>query len=297
MKIGIGSAQFGMDYGISNRGGATPAVEVRRILEWADGAGVRIIDTAPLYGAAEEVLGRCLPDAHRFDIVTKTPSFGRTAENARAGELTAAFERSLARLGAREVYGLLVHHADDLLSPGGSRLFEAMLALKRDRKVRRIGASVYEPGQVDRLLERFAIDLIQVPVNILDQRLLAGGQLARLKGKGVEVHARSAFLQGVLLMEPGDLPAHFDRIKPLLRRYRDWMAERGLDPVGAAVGFVTGLPHVDAVIIGVNTLQQLAEVVARSKPPLDPEDFRGFAVADPAIINPTLWPEHCDRSA
>ena len=173
MKLGIGSVQFGLDYGISNRSGATPPSDVQLILDRAGAAGVRIIDTAPLYGTAEEVLGKCLPHSHRFDIVTKTPSFTDIPESARVGHLKRVFERSLTRLGTNRVYGLLMHHADDLLKPGGEALYEAMTALKHAGKVARIGASIYEPEQVDRLLERFAIDLIQVPVNVLDQRLVA----------------------------------------------------------------------------------------------------------------------------
>lgn len=296
MKIGIGSAQFGLDYGISNPAGVTPPSDVKLILDRADAAGVRIIDTAPLYGAAEEVLGKCLP-GHRFDIITKTPSFTDIPEKDGAGHLIRIFERSLARLGAGRVYGLLMHHAGDLLKPGGKALYEAMTALKHAGKVSRIGASIYDPEQVDQLLDRFAIDLIQVPVNVLDQRLIAGGHLARLKTAGVEIHARSAFLQGVLLMPTEELPAHFEPIKPLLRRYCRWLAERGLDPLGAAIGFMVGLAHIDAVIIGVSTLQQFSEVLARSKSALDAEEFREFALNDRAMVNPALWPSQCAHSA
>lgn len=297
MNLGIGSAQFGMDYGISNRGGRTPPSEVRLLLEHARTAGVRIIDTAPLYGTAEEVLGQFLPSDRHFDVVTKTPSFAGVPETSRARLLESTFERSLTRLGTRRVYGLLAHHADDLLGPGGAALYEAMSALKLSGKVERIGASIYEPEQVDQLLERFAIDLIQVPLNVLDQRLVAGGYLERLKKTGVEIHARSAFLQGLLLMAPAELPPHFDPAKPLLRRYHGWLAARGLDALAGAVGFIAGLPHLDAAIFGVNTCRQFSEIIARSRSALDPAEFREFALNDRAIINPSLWPAQCVHSA
>ena len=59
---------------------------------------------------------------------------------------------------------------------------------------------------------------IQIPVNALDRRAIHSGLLRRLKTKGVEIHARSVFLQGLLLMQPTELPEFFSRYVPTLPR-------------------------------------------------------------------------------
>lgn len=290
MKLALGTAQFGLDYGISNPEGKTPEEEVGKILSAAARHGVRILDTAALYGTSEEVLGKNLPSGHQFDIVTKTPGLETksVADNS-ALQLEETFLRSLDRLRQPSVYGLLAHHADDLLGEGGGLLMEKMQELKGRGLVKKVGASVYTGRQIDLLAERYHLDIIQLPINILDQRLLSGGQLSKLKGKGVEIHARSVFLQGLLLMDPDSLPSYFDSIRNHLREYHRFIKHRGIDPVRAALGFVAGLEEVDVVICGVNNLLQLEEICRAAKDPVDSGMFTDFAIDDTSILNPSLW--------
>jgi aryl-alcohol dehydrogenase-like predicted oxidoreductase len=290
MKIGIGAVQFGMDYGISNREGRTPEVEVRNILGAAAGMGVRLIDTAAGYGASEEVLGRALPPGHAFRVVTKTPGFsGKRIGEHDAEQLEMVFHRSLARLGQPAVYGLLVHHAEDLLAEGGERLMGRMEALKARGLVEKIGVSVYTGEQVDALLARYGLDIVQLPLSVLDQRLLRNGQLARLKAAGTEIHVRSVFLQGLLLMAPDELPAYFAPIRDHLAAYRACLEREGCEPLKAALDFVLQLDEVDAVICGVNNRRQLEEICRCEAEVPKILDFRVFALDDPKFLNPANW--------
>lgn len=289
MKLGLGTVQFGLEYGISNFSGKTEREEAEAILTLAASTGIRVVDTASLYGDSERVLGGLLEPGHPFRVVTKSCKFGcyRITEHD-AEELEKTMQLSLIRLRQPQVYGLLLHQADDLLVEGGSRLMERLLMLKERGWVQKVGVSAYTPCQVERVLERFPIDLIQLPVNVLDQRLLKGGQLAALKEAGVEVHARSAFLQGLLLMEPRTLPSWFEPVRPLLMRYHRYLAERKLSPVQAALGFVTALKELDVVVCGFNNHKQL-EQACRAVPAVDPGEFDRFAVTDEAMLDPTQW--------
>ena len=288
MKIGLGTVQFGLDYGVSNKGGKTPPEEVRRIIETAAENRVRIIDTAALYGSSEDSLGRALPARHNFDIVTKTIKFSKeTIGPEDALSLERAFAESLSRLKAPSVYGLLAHDSDDLFKEGGHLLIEKMAELKRAGLVRKIGASVYTASQIDRLLSGFPIDLIQLPINVLDQRLIRSGHLARLKSAGIEVHGRSAFLQGLLLMDPNGLPPFFEPIKGDLIRYHDFIEKERISPVLAAIGFVMGLDAVDTVICGVENRDQLIDILKAR--PLSGAEFDAFAISDERMLNPAKW--------
>jgi aryl-alcohol dehydrogenase-like predicted oxidoreductase len=289
VRIGLGTAQLGLDYGISNPEGKTPFEEAGRILATAAREGIRVIDTAPSYGDSEQVLGKILPLRGGFDIVTKTPVFRRDRIIGQdAALLEEIFRRSLQRLGVPSAYGLLAHHAEDLLVDGGDRLVERMRQLKAEGVVARIGASVYTAQQIDGLLERYDLEVLQVPVNVLDQRLIASGHLARLKERGIEVHARSAFLQGLLLMEPDSLPPHFHGVRGHLREFQREAERQGLSPLQAAIGFLEGIPEIDVAIAGVNDHLQLEEI-CRAARQIPPEGFAGFAITDPAILNPSEW--------
>lgn len=290
MKLGLGTVQFGLNYGISNRAGKTAPLEAREILGLAAQHGIRVLDTAAGYGESEEVLGLALSETRWFSVVTKTPAFrGKQITDASAGELKRSFHDSLRKLQQPKIYGLLAHSADDLLAPGGERLVEAMLELKGRGLVSKIGASVYGSAQVEALLERCPIDLIQLPLNVFDQRLLAGGQLRHLKDAGIEVHARSVFLQGLLLMPAAGLPAYFDPIREHLACFHAFARDSGMSPIQAALDFALGVAEVDHVILGVNTRHQLLEILSQPPAGAKPEAWRKFALDQTAMLDPSQW--------
>lgn len=288
MRLGIGTAQFGMDYGVSNTGGKTLPDEVDRILRIAAEAGVRDLDTAAVYGESETVLGERLPVGHGFRIVTKTsPDYYPAGRE--CASMEQALDASLARLRQNKVYGLLVHRAPDLLGEEGESRYEKLSALKEDGKVEKIGVSVYSGEEIDALTERFRLDLIQVPISVLDQRLLASGRLARLVAAGIEVHARSVFLQGLLLMPLERIPAYFEPIKPLLTRYHRTVREQGFSLLEAALGFVKRLTEVNVLVVGASTARQLQACISAYRY-AKPFDGASFACFDPEMVNPSRWP-------
>lgn len=290
MKIGLGTAQFGMKYGSFNVVGQPSNEEVAHILEVSRQNGIAVIDTAAQYGNSEEVLGRCLPAGHGFHIVTKTPSF-RTAkiDKWHAEQLDAAFAASLWKLNQSSIYGLLFHHPQDLLAVGGALLYEAMCKWKERGLVRKIGASVYTQSQAEELLNRYDMDLIQVPVNMFDQRLIQSGLLKRIKKRGIEIHARSVFLQGLLLAEPDRLDPCFHSIRDHLARYQRFLHNNHLSKVQGAIHFLRQVEEIDAILVGVDTCRQLEEIVLAANMERSPCDFSPFSVQDEKILNPSLW--------
>lgn len=289
MKLGLGTVQFGMDYGISNKTGKTPAAEVAAILDLAAMRGVRVIDTAHLYGDSEEVLGKFLPESG-FDIVTKTPSLRKpliTQDD--CDEVRRAFTLSLERLKKEKVYGLLLHHAGDAQVAGGKDLLGTLSDLKREGKIEKIGVSVYDMEQIDFLTENFDIDLVQLPLNVFDQRLVSSRSLKKLKTRGIEIHVRSAFLQGVVFMEAEDVPV--SGLRPALRRFHKVVKARGISPVSAALAFVAGLEEVDCVICGVNSAAQFKALCDEMEqlPDLPAGFFDEFAINDVNLVNPANW--------
>jgi aryl-alcohol dehydrogenase-like predicted oxidoreductase len=292
MRIGLGTAQFGMDYGISNPSGQVTPDEGRKILATAEQAGVRIIDTAAAYGDAETRLGRMLAKDHPFSIVTKLPPLpDDLAPSATGAWALQAFGRSLERLRADHVYGLLIHGSRDLLGPGGAELWAALASLQQSGAVGKIGVSVYTAQELDALLERHPLRLVQVPLSAFDQRLVRSGHLARLRSEGIEVHARSAFLQGLLLMEPDALgDRHFDRARGALGAFQAAARAAGRSPLQAAVSYVMSVPEVDTAVFGVTHEKQFAEILSAATPTLPQDWYAPFALEDEQILNPSMWP-------
>lgn len=292
MKLALGTVQFGLPYGVANTSGQPAEVEVAEILRHAAGAGVEVLDTACLYGDSETVLGRCLPADHRFKIVTKTPKFAGLDGHSAAIALRAAFAESCQHLRSPRLYGLLVHDANDLLGTCGDALWQAMQELQAEKRVLRVGASVYNGSQIDALLERYPIDLVQLPLSILDQRLIHSGHLDRLAERNIEVHVRSAFLQGALLMSPDSLPSHLAGLRPCLEQISARAAGLGISTLQAALRFVSGLKQVAAVVCGVDSLaqfDQLAAALANPEASLSVEDAAACVCPDSQLLDPSQW--------
>ena len=287
MKLGLGTVQFGMRYGVSNQRGMPGPDEVSRILKLAQQSGISTIDTATLYGSSEEVLGSSLSPGSRFSIVTKTPQ-GKSPD-----ELQAAFMASLKKLKQDKIYGLLIHDPKDLLRTGSEKLVEKLWELRAQNRVERIGFSAYRADQIAEITARFkGLNLIQVPLNYFDQRLLRDGTLRELKELGYEIHVRSAFLQGILLMEPSALGAHFDSVRKHLGECQTLLKNAGLNPLEGALAFLASIKEIDRVIIGVTSEDELRQVVAAWKAvsaKQTPIEFKSLAWSDETILDPSLW--------
>jgi aryl-alcohol dehydrogenase-like predicted oxidoreductase len=277
-RLGLGTVQFGQAYGVSNTAGQVPLAEVRAMLARAAGAGVAVLDTAANYGQAEGVLAQC--DTSAFRIVSKTVS----AKNGVA-TVTDRARQSVQSLGRVDV--LLVHAAADLLGPDGDQLWRALRALKEQGAVGAIGISAYVADDPAGLAHRFRPDVMQVPFSLLDQRLLQDGSLGRLKELGVEVHARSLFLQGLLFM--ATVPETLRDAAPLLARVRQQIAAARSTPLAAALGLVLSRPEVDVAVVGATSRHELDEIFAAARAPLPEFDWRACAVDDARILTPSLW--------
>lgn len=288
-KIGLGTVQFGLDYGVSNSTGQVSEQEVRKILRLAWDSGIRILDTAAAYGMSEEVLGKTIEPDCQFQVVTKVPKIGfPPAPDAVASFIRETFEKSLRKLRRESVYALMFHNADDLLAETGKEAYATLQALKQAGLIEKIGVSAYTQAQLDAVTERFQCDLVQVPVNVLDQRLVRSGSLADLHAKGIEIHARSVFLQGLILMNPEELEPFFDPIRPILREFHNLAGRLETSPLKLALTYIGQLDMISTFAIGVTCVAELREILDAFREPVSAE-FDQFAVSDEAIVNPVFW--------
>lgn len=276
-RIALGTVQFGLDYGVTNTTGQTSADDVDRILELAASSGIQTLDTAALYGDAEAAIGASDFSAP-FDVVTKTPHFTT------ADDLTKTFERSLHRLGRRQVYGLLVHRPQDLLGEHADLVWSTLADFKDQGLVAKLGVSVYDAEELAAIRSRYPVELVQLPCGVFDPVLSA--TIATLEAEGVEVHVRSLFLQGLVFMAD-EAPRYFDPVRPILRRWREAVQHVGATPLQAALAFGATLPATK-LVLGVENAQQLQEVIDAAGREVT-LDWPSFDLGDDRFRSPKNW--------
>ena len=286
-KISLGTVQFGMDYGINSTGGQVKSSEVIDVLDYAQQCGINLLDTAPSYGNSEQVLGDS--NIQNFKIVTKTRHFGQAKISDKDVTLLISdLNQSLKLLKKKSVYGVLVHNANDLFKPGADKIFRQLELLKEQGLTSKIGVSVYSYEQLEIILNNFDIDLVQLPFNILDRRLVDSGMFKMLKNKGVEIHARSIFLQGLLLMDTQNRASKFDHWKGLWKIWHEWLNDSQITALEATIRYAISMPEISKVLVGVNAKDQLEEIIIASNGGL-PNVPKELFVNDADLLNPVNW--------
>ena len=269
-KIALGSAQFGMNYGISNNSGETDPSEVGRILKCCVENNIDSIDTAFAYGRSEEVLGNF--DLTRFKIITKF-----TSQNS----VEFQFSESTKRLKLRNIYAYLSHRPLAVRDKD----WQFLIQLRESKQVKKIGFSFYEPSEIDEIIKRgFIPDIIQIPFNYLDKRF--ENKVKELKTTyNTEIHARSVYLQGLFFMDPKTLSPFFNPIRENLERIFNLE-----NKAGCLLNHVISQHFIDKAVIGVNTLDHLKDNLNQLK---NSAELQPITVDDSLIsfINPLKWPK------
>ena len=252
-KLCLGTVQFGMRYGIHNTLGRQPTEEeVFGILDAALDADICMFDTASAYGTSEELLGRYGLSGRGGQIISKL----HPAVDGERRDVQGEIRRSLVRLSASRLYCYMLHRVEDL---DDVSVMDAMEDAKARGWTDKIGVSIYSPDDAMRVAEDSRIDVIQVPYNVLDQRLDDCGFFECAKGNQKEVFARSAFLQGLLLMSPADAETKVAGSGVYVERFQSMAAEDGFLPREAAILYALCHAGISYVVFGVDTSAQLRE--------------------------------------
>lgn len=291
-QLCLGTAQFGTAYGITNTEGQVSEPEVGRVLAYANEAGISFLDTAQAYGNAECVLGRQLPTSHAFRIISKLSAQSQHVFTAQDSELwEQCLLNSCNRLGVASLEALLLHSPADLCKPGGHYLEGWLMGLRERGLVQRIGVSIYEAEDLNGLNPDL-LDIVQLPLSLFDQRLLQNGTLTRLRDCGTAIHARSIYLQGLLLTPVVQWPRWLSAELRFHQQALQQMAyERNCDLIDLCLGFAKQQMDIETVVVGVRNVQDveaLCHAWAKPTPWIDTE-WKTWAFMESKLLDPRTW--------
>jgi len=297
-KLALGTVQLGLEYGIANLRGKPSFEKALGILDQAYTGRIRVFDTAAAYGNAEEILGEWITRntvGENISIISKLRP--NALQNIRVADIPNVIEKelrgSLERLRRERLDGYLLHNADNLYN---EETLGALEECKAKGLVKNIGVSIYEEGDALYAVHSSRIDYIQIPYNVLDRRLDQTDFFETARKNRVTVFARSAFLQGLLLMEEDEIPAHLKEVVLYLKKFNSIAKKHGFTRKEAAFLFPYTHPGIDYVVFGVDTEKQLDENIHIVKI-LETQDFKPcfkelkseFLHINKSLILPNLW--------
>ncbi|PAR27116.1 aldo/keto reductase [Vibrio metoecus] len=282
MKLSLGTAQFGLDYGITNIGGKVGIDLVGQILDATKSSGISMIDTAIAYGESEKALGHF--DLSTFFVTSKIPSL-KGAKNAIEGMARSSIDR----LCIDGLYGLMLHDEKDAIYRNGQYLDE-LQELKGQGLVRKIGASFYSADIAIEVVKSGLVDMVQIPANQLDCRFENSGFFVAAAQNNVEVHVRSLFLQGLLAVDASQRPLRFQN-HPDLLKYDERCTEMNLSPVELALANLVAQPNVHYGVVGCLNPDQLDEIICAYKKieSMGLHASSALSSSDHVLINPSKW--------
>ncbi len=295
-KLVLGTAQLGLDYGIANKIGKPEENKAFEILEYAVKNGISYFDTAYSYGNSEIIIGKFLNISkaykNKINIITKMAPLKK--KKLYEKDINNRFFESLNRLGQESIYCYMVHDFNDIKNNSYS-IAKIFFKLKSDGYIKKIGVSVYDENQIKFLLKNFGFDLIQIPINIFDQRLLKDDILLDLKKRDIEIYARSVFLQGLIFLDKNNLPLEFKSVKKYLEKISNISLKFNISKEEVALLFVNAINEIDKIVIGIEKIEQLKrniKIVNNFKNIHKMKtiiNFKDFLIEDENIVDPRKW--------
>lgn len=294
-ELCLGTVQFGMKYGVNNTLGQPSWKESFHMLDIAIERGIKIIDTARAYGEAEEILGKYILDnniENKIKIISKLcPNVIDKNEKDVIGVVRKELEESLSRLHVSQLDGYLLHTPDYIYN---KQILAALVQIKNEKLVNHIGISIYDIEQGEEAIRTGILDYIQLPYSILDQRGIQTELIKKAKQHGITIFSRSAFLQGLYMMEKDKIPFHLKAAIPYLVIFDRLLEKYNLKKTQALLKFVTQEQGIDYLVFGVDNPKQLLEDINIYQNGDIPKQFidevkQEFYDIDKSIIFPSLW--------
>ena len=281
-KLILGTAQFDGSYGIKNTKKKT--YNHNKILTEAKKNKIDYLDTSPLYGKSEKKIGNF---QSKFKIISKIPKIPNNSIDPTKWVLDNTY-KTIKNLKQKKIYAMLIHNASDLKGKNGKKIYEGLKIIKKKKIIKKIGISIYSFNDLNWILKKYKFDIVQAPFNIFDRRLISSGWLNKLKRKKIEVHCRSIFLQGLILIDKKKFPKKFSHHFKKWFTFLEWSKNNKVRPIQSALSYVLSFKSIDKIIIGVDNCEQLNDVIKNFKKIkiLIPKKF---ATKDKKIINPSLW--------
>lgn len=295
INFAIGTAQFGQTYGIKNQNGAVTGKTAEEIVQGALENAISTFDTARLYGQSEEVLGSTLEliaPQDKTRIITKYYANENNPE-----QLRTDFLESMEKLKGFSIDTLLIHNSDSLSSSNAEKIWTALEEIKKEHNINKIGVSVYTPEDFIALAERFPIQIVQAPCNLFDQRFLDGNVQEIRHKRNIEFHARSLFLQGLLLDPTTELPERFQAHNSVFKKREEYASRVGASLMQLCLLYAQYTQRnklIDQWVIGVYSKEQLLEIVDCTNSigtlaELNEQQARSLSTDNLEIIDPRTW--------
>lgn len=279
-KLCIGTALFGMNYGILDNK-QVKSSEIKKIISICKNKKINFFDTSNNYGVSQKKISNI---GKKTNYISKIFIKSFTEVNSQVNQI-------FKELKQKNIYAILIHNSKILLSKKGEGIFLELQKLKKEKKINKIGASFYCPVVMNKVLKKFNLDIVQIPVNVLDNRFVKNNLLKKLKRKKIEIHVRSIFLQGLLL--ENRYPKKIKKFEFIFDKFNMFLKKNNVSALNYCLGYVLKFKEIDKILVGIRNSEDLAEILDFKKNFYKFNRFNKFTIHNKrelnTLINPLKW--------
>lgn len=292
MKLALGTVQFGLNYGVSNKLGQPSIAKAHAILDIAKDAGITTLDTALGYGESHQVLASYPSINDSFNIVTKLPPLQKEQFSSQDTDYyIALIEQCFSDFKTQKLNAILFHQASDIEKQGVAPVLACLKQRQLENQLASKGVSLYSGTEVNNFKQLSEINFVQIPYNAFDTYFKHSGALSLLSKNKTQVQARSCFLQGLLLMPINELASYFKPWKQDLESFHQLAQHLGVSALTLSIAYALKEDEIDKVVVGVNSESELAQILEayQSSIKISHEVLKEMTVNDPRLTNPANW--------
>ena len=257
----------------------------KKILNEAKSKNIKILDIADNYSKSFQVLKK--ENLNTWKICFKI-SDDLLKKSKKDDNFLKLFFYLLEDFKIKNFEYFLFHNIKSLNYSYGKKAYNYLLQLKKKGLIKKIGVSLYSPIELKKLIKKFKIDVVQIPINIFDQRFLEKKFLSKLKKENIEIHARSIFLQGLLTLKLNNLPKRFKRFKNNFKRWQEFLKKHRSNPVKESLRFISNINEIDKIVAGFDNPKQIIELFSN----ISKKKISGYSKLKSenlGLIDPRKW--------
>tara|TARA_B100000900_G_scaffold411973_1_gene432774 strand:- start:34567 stop:35421 length:855 start_codon:yes stop_codon:yes gene_type:complete len=281
-KIIIGSAQFGTKYSLNNKK-VLKSDECEKIFRKCKINKIKFLDTAFDYFEANKILKKL--GCKDFNVITKIPKMNFKSTSYHENKIF----NLLNDYNIKQFYAILLHDEKFIFTKDGEKMFNFLKYLKKNNVTKKIGVSVYNFSVLKNIVKNFDIDIVQCPINVFDREFIEKSNINDLKKKKIEIHARSIFLQGLLLLKSKQIPRKFKKYDRYFVEWENYLKKNKISNYLNCINFIKKQLQIDKVIVGVDNVNHLDEFIKNWKKKVFFNDDFNLEIKDKNLLKPYLW--------
>jgi aryl-alcohol dehydrogenase-like predicted oxidoreductase len=290
MQLILGTSNFGAFYGLGDKKkiNGFSNYSLNKIAEIANSKNIKLIDTSFNYKNSHEKVAKL--KIKNKKIITKI-SVKKIVNKKNFKKIIRDKLIHIKKKYNFQIYALLIHDFHLLTQIESQKSMMMLNDLKKEKLISNTGVSIYETNELIKIYRKVNFDIVQLPINVLDNRFEGFKYFSEFKNKNkkIKIIARSCFLQGILSTNK-KIPYNLKIFNNCIEAWKKWCDKKHLNYAEACMHYLKNKKYIDFIIVGFDNESQLKYLVKNFyKKTININYNSRISLKNNVILDPRKW--------